>query len=630
MRADATQHILDGCLIACLMVLTAGLTLRASDTAILSDPEHQTDEQEQDDWFSMSIEELMEVEMAITSASRQAHKLSELSVPVSILTAEDIHYSGLTELPEILQFVPGMDILRIDRRRYAVGIRGLHETFSDRTTLLINGRPADNPIYGGPDFLGLPVPLEDIERVEILRGPGSASWGANALTGVINIVTKSPQDVRGVFGTTTFSQFCDSYSHLRWADVRGKWSWRLSAGYQEIKSSGDALGKDVHFVSTYPQLTPLLGIDRYTATDYSRNSRFDTEFWYQASDATQIQFGGGVSHIDAGDFEMRGFYRDESVREEHVRPFVRLNHAFEDGGKLYVQGYAKIWNANWPSIVIMKSRELGMDFQYDAPPLGDHRLTMGGEFEWDHVNSYTVVDQQAVFPDEPLNEYAAGFFVIDRWQATERLALEAQLRADWFSATKVDWSGRFSGIYSLDTDRRHILRLSTSRAFRTSLVSIREAELHSIPLFGNLYLVNANLSEDVGHEETYSFEAGYFGELNQHLKVRLDSYIQNFDKMLGYRQEFNQLQQAFSWGENGPGADSWGTELELILENKHARMSAWYAYNEFRTDRMDQDIRAFQPSRHKVGLTGRVFLPDGWVANANYRYTDTTPCNPFT
>ena len=103
-------------------------------------------------FLAMSIEKLLEVELEISSASRQAQKQSELSVPVSVITAEDIHYSGLTDIPELLQFVPGMDVLKIDRHRYAVGIRGLHETLSDRTTLLINGRAADNPIYGGADF----------------------------------------------------------------------------------------------------------------------------------------------------------------------------------------------------------------------------------------------------------------------------------------------------------------------------------------------------------------------------------------------------------------------------------------------------------------------------------------------
>ena len=82
----------------------------------------------------------------VISASRQPQSADWLSVPVSIITAEDIHYSGHTNLPEILQYTPGVDVLRIDRNRYAVGVRGLHDVYSDRTLVLIDGRNAYSPL----------------------------------------------------------------------------------------------------------------------------------------------------------------------------------------------------------------------------------------------------------------------------------------------------------------------------------------------------------------------------------------------------------------------------------------------------------------------------------------------------
>ena len=119
------------------------------------------------DFFEMSIEELMEVPVVV-SVSRQPQKLGELSAPVSVITAEDIHYSGLTNIPEILQFSPGIDMLRISRFRYAVGVRGLHEFISDRTLVLINGRSAESPLFGGSEYYTLPILMEDIERIEVL------------------------------------------------------------------------------------------------------------------------------------------------------------------------------------------------------------------------------------------------------------------------------------------------------------------------------------------------------------------------------------------------------------------------------------------------------------------------------
>jgi iron complex outermembrane receptor protein len=120
-----------------LLLLLTGLILFGSCPESFA---AQQDANEPADFFEMSIEELMEVE--VVSASRQAQKMDELSVPVTVITSEDIHYSGLTSIPEILQFATGMDVLRLDRNRYAVGVRGLHDFTSDRTLTLVNGRIA--------------------------------------------------------------------------------------------------------------------------------------------------------------------------------------------------------------------------------------------------------------------------------------------------------------------------------------------------------------------------------------------------------------------------------------------------------------------------------------------------------
>jgi iron complex outermembrane receptor protein len=110
----------------------------------------QKQEDGQTDFFDMSIEELMEVPVVV-SASRQEQKVTETSVPISIITAEDIHYSGLTSIPEILQFACGMDVLQVDRNRYSVGVRGMHDVHSEHMQTLIDGRVADSAIFGGPN-----------------------------------------------------------------------------------------------------------------------------------------------------------------------------------------------------------------------------------------------------------------------------------------------------------------------------------------------------------------------------------------------------------------------------------------------------------------------------------------------
>ena len=194
------------------------------------------------DLFDMSMEELMQIE--VVSVSRRPQTIGNLSAPVSVITAEDIHYSGLTNIYEVLQFALGVDALQLDRNNYALGIRGLHEAFSDRTLTLIDGRPADNPVFGGSQFLRLPLLLQDVERIEVVRGPAGAAWGANALNGVINSITKQPKDCTGVQTSTQWNEFGDNYHHLRYADQKGPSTWRLSLGYEAQETSSDALHDD--------------------------------------------------------------------------------------------------------------------------------------------------------------------------------------------------------------------------------------------------------------------------------------------------------------------------------------------------------------------------------------------------
>jgi iron complex outermembrane receptor protein len=170
-----------------------------------------------DNLYDMSLEQLMEIPVVV-SAARQPQKITVSSVPISIITAEDIHYGGMTNLADILQFAPGIDVLPLSRIRSAVGVRGLHDFIADRTLTLINGRAADSMIFGGSEFYRLPLLIEDIERIEIVRGPGGAAWGANAFTGIINIITKKP----GWLLSSTVTEFGDTYNHIRWMDKKDR------------------------------------------------------------------------------------------------------------------------------------------------------------------------------------------------------------------------------------------------------------------------------------------------------------------------------------------------------------------------------------------------------------------------
>jgi len=149
-----------------------------------------------------------------------------------------------------------------------------------------------------------------------------------------------------------------------------------------------------------------------------------------------------------------------------------------------------------------------------------------------------------------------------------------------------------------------------------------------VPVLGLYYFNVQPPSDDLDNEQTYSLEAGYTGRLTDNFTLRANTYYQRFSKLIGYRTTTDAFGLYYYTPDNIDGADSWGAELELAVEHKTGKLSVWYAYNDFQEDESGQPVRSFLPARHKAGLTGRVFFDKGWVFNANYKFTDTTPADP--
>ena len=143
----------------------------------------------------MSLKDLMNVE--VTSVSKKEQKLSQAAAAVYVITQEDIRRSGATNIPDLLRMAPGVDVAQIDGHVWAISIRGFGDRFTDKVLVLIDGRSVYTPTNSGVNWDQQNVPLEDIERIEVIRGPGGTIWGANAVNGVINIITKSAKATHG-------------------------------------------------------------------------------------------------------------------------------------------------------------------------------------------------------------------------------------------------------------------------------------------------------------------------------------------------------------------------------------------------------------------------------------------------
>ncbi len=147
----------------------------------------------------LSLEELMNVE--VTSVSKKPEKLLEVPAAVYVISGEDIRRSGATSIPEALRMAPGMQVARIDSNQWAIGSRGFASRLSRSMLAMMDGRSIYTPLFAGVYWEVQDTLLEDIDRIEVIRGPGGTLWGANAVNGIVNIITKSAKDTQGTYLT---------------------------------------------------------------------------------------------------------------------------------------------------------------------------------------------------------------------------------------------------------------------------------------------------------------------------------------------------------------------------------------------------------------------------------------------
>ena len=303
----------------------------------------------------------------VVSATRRREKVKWLSMPVGVIGARDIHYSGLTTIPDVLEFATGVDVLRINRDKVVVGIRGMHEVYSDRLKTLIDGRSADNIMTGGANLLRLPVPMEDIARIEVVRGPAGGVWGANAFTGVINIITKDPADCLGLFVSSTVNQFGESYSHIRHGGKEGKFGWLASLVYDRWESAEDAISGD-HFLSN----------------DFSRNYRFNGKGIYDIEEASRLSFGLAGTRVTFGEGQAVGGMSTKTA--DMIRAYARIDRTKGDVTG-YLQWYNNFEHNNETPWLRYNAMENVLEGQIDFHLSDKHTASVGGSATTSHVRS---------------------------------------------------------------------------------------------------------------------------------------------------------------------------------------------------------------------------------------------------
>ncbi len=237
-------------------------------------------QQSQVDLTKESLENLMNIE--VTSVSKREQKLSRTASAIYVITAEDIRQSGATNIPDLLRMVPGVQVAQINSSSWAITIRGFNGQYSNDLLVLVDGRTVYSPIFAGVFWNTLDVPLENVERIEVIRGPGATVWGANAVNGVINIITKNSSETQGTLVSAATGTYDQALGMVRYGGKVGN--------HTTFRANVSDLNYD-HF----PALTGGDGHDSWQA--FRGGFRVDS----QASAQDTLMFQGSVTRGSAGE-----------------------------------------------------------------------------------------------------------------------------------------------------------------------------------------------------------------------------------------------------------------------------------------------------------------------------------------
>jgi iron complex outermembrane receptor protein len=310
------------------------------------------------------LEQLLNTQ--VTSVSKKEQKLARTAAAVFVISQDEIRRSGAASLPDVLRMVPGVDVAQIDANAWAITIRGFNSRYSSKLLVLVDGRSVYTPSFSGVHWDQLDLPLGDIERIEVIRGPGATVWGANAVNGVINIITKSSKATKGGMAEVTAGSGVQPESMARYGDSIG------SAGTYR------AFAKYSRFADT------TLPDGANAADGWSRvHGGFRTDWAPTQHDSLTVQ--GDLFSNSGGQSRYRSFYPPygppytEAITSAGGNLVAGWTHTSAGGSETSVRGYYDTYRRNdVGTIELMKTMDL--DFQNRFAAGSRHDIVWGAGF----------------------------------------------------------------------------------------------------------------------------------------------------------------------------------------------------------------------------------------------------------
>lgn len=315
-------------------------------------------------FMSLRIEELMNVK--VTTVSRNPQKLTQVASAVFVITQDDIRRSGATSIPDALRMAPGVQVERVGTDKWAVSIRGFNGLYDNKLQVLMDGRSVYSPLFSGVLWEQLDTLMEDIERIEVIRGPAATTWGSNAVNGVINIITKKAADTQGTLLTVGGGSFEQGFVGARYGGkINEDTPFRIyakgfSRDHMQSLSGGNA-NDQWHSARGGFRLDHNRGIDQLTLQG-DIFSNFDGG----TLDKNGLSLSPNLTSA------MRGHNEGGNIR-------FRWDRTFSESSSFMLQAYYDRNRSQLLPVGKFDSESFDVDMQYRFTPFDRHNITWGSQ-----------------------------------------------------------------------------------------------------------------------------------------------------------------------------------------------------------------------------------------------------------
>lgn len=465
--------------------------------------------------LDLPIEELMKIE--VTTASRRSQKLAEVPAAVFVITQDDIRRSGATSIPEALRMAPGVEVARIGTDKWAINIRGFNGRFAEKLQVLIDGRSVYNPLFSGVLWELQDTLMEDIERIEVIRGPGAAMWGANAVNGVINIITKKASDTQGTLLTAGGGSFEQGFVGARYGGkINEDTAYRVYAKGFSRNNMESLQGKnandDWHSARGGFRIDHQHGNDQLTLQgDIFYNALGDT-LDKNLVNPSIIPIGSARGHSEGGNIRFRW---DRTLSEKSA---------------IMLQMYYDRVDYKLLTASQFKAESFDIDFNHRFPLLNRHDVTWGFNYRLYHnkvFNSQLIT----LAPRQQTNHLISGYIRDEITLIPEHLKLTLGTRLDHndFTGLEIQPNGRLMWT----PNEKNSLWLAVSRAVRTP----SRAENDILLNFGTLgqppfvTMMQLNGSSHFNSEKLLAYELGYRHAITPKASIDIAAFYNDYTQL---------------------------------------------------------------------------------------------------